>query len=381
MVNQKELYLVSRKNFAALFDSLCFYGYTVIGPTHTPSGIAYEPIESVEDLPIGWSDEQFAGSYRLIKLDTPQVFHYVVSQHSWKTFLNPAVRQLWKAEKKGKSFETRNRVSEEARHQKYAFLGVRTCELHAILIQDKVYTTAPFIDPYYAELRKTTFIVAVNCSVARNTCFCSSMHTGPKVSAELPFDLAITELFDTTRHDFLIEIGSDRGRDIMGRVPKQPATTADIQSAESVVATTISQISKTMNITNVKQLLEQNLDHPHWQDIARRCLTCGNCTMVCPTCFCSTVEDYTDLLGTTAERIRKQDVCFNLDFSYIHGGSIRTSPASRYRQWLTHKLARWFDQFGCSGCVGCGRCITWCPVGIDITEEVRFFQDAGKNNP
>ena len=76
------------------------------------------------------------------------------------------------------------------------------------------------------------------------------------------------------------------------------------------------------------------------------------------------------LYGARAERWRKWDSCFTLDFSYIHGGSVRTSAAARYRQWLSHKLATWIDQFGSSGCVGCGRCITWCPVGIDITEEV-----------
>jgi ferredoxin len=99
--------------------------------------------------------------------------------------------------------------------------------------------------------------------------------------------------------------------------------------------------------------------------------------MACPTCFCTTVDDVTDLTGSQAVRSRRWDSCFSMDFSYIHGGSVRSSGASRYRQWLTHKLASWQDQFGASGCVGCGRCITWCPVGIDLTEEVEAIrQDA-----
>ena len=125
---------------------------------------------------------------------------------------------------------------------------------------------------------------------------------------------------------------------------------------------------------NLQALLYRNYNNERWQDLAQRCLDCGNCTMACPTCFCSKVEDITDLTGDHAERWREWDSCFTMDFSYIHGGSVRATTRSRYRQWLVHKLATWLDQFGSSGCVGCGRCITWCPVGIDLTEEVRLIR-------
>jgi Fe-S-cluster-containing hydrogenase component 2 len=125
-----------------------------------------------------------------------------------------------------------------------------------------------------------------------------------------------------------------------------------------------------MDTSGIKELLYRNPEHPRWDDVAERCLACTNCTLVCPTCFCGSVEDVTDLVGETAERWRRWDSCFTLDHSFLHGGSVRSSTRARYRQWLTHKLASWIDQFGTSGCIGCGRCITWCPVGIDITEEV-----------
>jgi sulfhydrogenase subunit beta (sulfur reductase) len=142
-----------------------------------------------------------------------------------------------------------------------------------------------------------------------------------------------------------------------------------------------SAMGRKVDITNIKELLIRNSENHRWQQTAQRCLTCANCTMVCPTCFCTTIEDVTDLTGKEANRTRKWDSCFTMDFSYIHGGSIRPSVYSRYRQWLTHKFAAWHDQFGTSGCVGCGRCITWCPVGIDVTEEITAIRMSDKNNP
>jgi ferredoxin len=379
-----EKYIIDRIQFPQLLSVLQRRGYALVGPSRNQNAIVYTRIETIDDLPSGWTDTQAAGEYRLVKQDTPMLFNYVPSQHSWKNFLFPSVHRLWKAEKTGKSFQIADcglRISD----LNYAFIGVRACELNAILILDKVFSTPPYSVPYYSELRKNTFIIAVNCSVARDTCFCVSMQSGPKVTQQLGFDLALTEIYTPVgidsiqeRHCFLLEIGSQKGAEVIIEIAARTATISDIESAEKVVGGTSAQITRSLDTTNIKNMLERNLEHPHWQAIATRCLTCGNCTMVCPTCFCSTVEDTTDLTGTYAERVRKQDVCFSLDFSYIHGGSVRTSSSARYRQWLTHKFASWFDQFGTSGCVGCGRCITWCPVGIDITEEIRFFREAEK---
>ncbi len=130
-----------------------------------------------------------------------------------------------------------------------------------------------------------------------------------------------------------------------------------------------------MDTENLRDLLLSNLEHPRWDDVAQRCLSCTNCTMVCPTCFCASVSEVSDLTGDQVQRVRQWESCFNIDFSYTAGGTVRGDTRSRYRQWLTHKLASWHDQFETSGCVGCGRCITWCPVGIDLTEEVAAIRD------
>ena len=216
--------------------------------------------------------------------------------------------------------------------------------------------------------RKDAFVVAVNCGQAGGTCFCVSMGTGPK--ARDGFDLALTEVLEDGRHYFTVEPGATPAPSWWPswRRPRRSATEA--LAAERATERAAAQMGREMDVTDIRELLYRNLEHPRWDEVADRCLTCGNCTMVCPTCFCTTVEETTDLTGEHVERHQRWDSCFTVDYSRMHGGSVRRSARSRYRQWMTHKLATWFDQFGSSGCVGCGRCITWCPVGIDITEEV-----------
>ena len=216
--------------------------------------------------------------------------------------------------------------------------------------------------------------MAVNCGEAGGTCFCVSMGTGPKAASG--YDLALTEVLEKDAHYFVVEVGSERGAEILRDIPHREATPQATETANAIVAETATHMGRTLDTAGIKELLYRNYQNPRWDEVASRCLTCANCTMVCPTCFCTTVEDVTDLSGDHAERWRKWDSCFTMDFSYIVGGSVRSSTKARYRQWMTHKLATWIDQFGSSGCVGCGRCITWCPVAIDITEEVRAIRDS-----
>jgi ferredoxin len=234
-------------------------------------------------------------------------------------------------------------------------------------IQDRVFIGGAYVDGDYAARRDDAFVVAVNCFEPGGTCFCVSMGTGPK--AEAGYDLALTEILDGD-HRFLVEVGSDRGAEILSGIPHRPADETDVDAAGLAVTGAAERMGRSVEVGDLRDLLATTLEHPRWDEVAERCLTCGNCTLVCPTCFCSAVEDVTELTGTESERFRSWDTCFSLHHSYIHGGDIRPSGRSRYRQWLTHKFGTWHDQFGSSGCVGCGRCITWCPVGIDVTEEL-----------
>jgi formate hydrogenlyase subunit 6/NADH:ubiquinone oxidoreductase subunit I len=356
--------ILSASHLDSLFDALLRRGYTVVGPTVRDGAIVYDELSGADDLPRGWTDEQDGGTYRLKRRDDDALFGYVVGPHSWKQFLLPPRTRLWQAQRTDGGFTISD---DNAEAPTYAFLGVRSCDLHAIAVQDRVFLEGPYVDPTY-RARRNAFVVAVNCGQSGGTCFCVSMNTGPKVTSD--FDLALTELLDAGRHDFLLEIGSERGAELAAELPCRDTTPKAEEAAEAATERAAAQMGRTMDTTGIKELLYRNYDHARWDDVAQRCLTCANCTMVCPTCFCTTVEDVTDLQGEHAERWRRWDSCFTTDFSHIHGGSIRPSTKSRYRQWMTHKLATWIDQFGTSGCVGCGRCITWCPVAIDITEEV-----------
>ena len=357
-------YVVTPQGLNGLIQALLARGYQTLGPTLRDGAIVYDQVTSIADLPKGWTDRQDAGTYRLERRADNALFGYAVGPQSWKRFLFPPIEQLWQANRTAAGFTI---AAPPLPTPKFAFLGVRACEIAAIAIQDRVLIQGEYANPQYAARRHDNFIIALNCGTAGGTCFCVSMQTGPNATAG--FDLALTEIIDAERHEFLVEIGSETGAALFAEIPNRPALDTDIATADQIIARTASQMGRSLDTNGLKERLQSHLNDPHWDVVADHCLSCGNCTMVCPTCFCTSVEDHSDLAGQTADRTRRWDSCFTLDFSYLHGGSVRAHTKSRYRQWLTHKLANWVDQFGTSGCVGCGRCVTWCPVGIDITQE------------
>jgi sulfhydrogenase subunit beta (sulfur reductase) len=366
-------HVIERRDFDALLGALAGHGYTIVGPTVREEAIVYDEIACAADLPIGWRDEQEAGRYRLARRDDEALFGYAVGPHSWKQYQLPAEVKLWRARVDAQGGLTE--VAEPPRETpRYAFLGARSCELHALGILDRVLLGGSHPDPADRGRTEELFVIAVQCGQAGGTCFCVSMNTGPV--AEQGFDLALTEVLDGSTHHFVVEIGSERGAELLAEVPHAAAGEGDRRAAAAVHARTAAQMGRELDTDGIKELLYRNYDHPRWEEVAERCLTCGNCTIVCPTCFCTTVEDVTDLAGEHVERVQQWDSCFTVDYSNIHGGAVRGSAKSRYRQWMTHKLATWHDQFGSSGCVGCGRCITWCPVGIDLTEEAAAIRES-----
>lgn len=366
------MYRIKPDALDELIQSLRKEQYTVIGPTHRGGAIVLDTITSANQLPVGKVDEQAPASYRLGDHAEKTFFGFSVGPHSWKRYLFPPSFKIVSATKNGESIQLKDECDSPESSMKYALFGVRACDLNAIQIQDKVFGGGAYRDTSYLRLRHQAFIVAVNCTRAGGTCFCSSVRSGPRVNSG--FDLAITEVLEGG-HYFTVEVGTDKGEAAMSAVTRKPATGEEIERAEKAVQAAAQATGRSLEPDNTREALYSNTEHPRWDVVGARCLSCANCTMVCPTCFCTTVEDVTDLTGSAAERVRKWDSCFTLDFSYIHGGSVRSSSRARYRHWLTHKLGSWVDQFGTLGCVGCGRCITWCPVGIDITEEYRIIRE------
>ncbi len=346
-------------------------GFRTIGTVVQSSAVVYDEINSADDLPRGWSDRQSPGHYRLTKSDSPLLFDQVVGHQSLKTLFHKPQTTLWSADQSNGQLHFREM---ESTHQPLAVIGSRPCEIAAMLAQDRVFSGGEFCDPRYLAQRTGAFIVAVNCLRPGSNCFCSSMQTGPQT--RVGFDIVLTEIESEGHIIYVARSGSDRGKTVLTSLAGRDVSTIELEKEKQLIENASRQMGQHLETTGLKETLAASHDHVHWKDVESRCLSCGNCTSVCPTCFCSTVEDTADLSLHHAERVRKWTSCFTREFTYLHGGHVRQSGASRYRHWITHKLSGWHDQYGSSGCVGCGRCITWCPVGINIVEEATAIRQS-----
>jgi len=358
-----------REGLALLIDALRADGRTVIGPTLADDAIVLAPLESVADLPQGWGDRQEAGRYRVERRDHERLFAYNMGPTSFKRYTFPPRAEIGRSRVAADGAATFETTAPEPR--RLAFLGVRACEIEALRIQDTVLTGGPYVDADYAARRANALVIAVNCTTAASTCFCTSMGSGPEVRSG--HDLALTEL----DHGFLVEVGSAAGEALLASLPVRAMTIDEAVAAAQSLAATRARIGDQVATAGLHDRLLANLDHPRWQEVAERCLSCANCTLVCPTCFCTSIERATDLQGTDSTSLRVWDSCFTGNFGIMADGvNARPRPRDRYRQWLTHKFATWWDQFGSWGCVGCGRCITFCPVAIDVREELAAIAPA-----
>lgn len=342
----------------------------VLGPVLGDGVIGLGPVATADDLPIGWTDDQAPGRYRAVRRDDEAWFGFAVGERSWRREVSPPREVLVRIRRTDEDPFEVVPSDPTAGIEPVAWVGVRACDLAALAVTDRVFLGGEHPDPRYAARRDAPLLVAVDCAEPGGTCFCSSMGTGPTVDrAPIVPDLRVTEVLDGDRHDFVVHPGTEAGRSLLADLPTRLATEEDHDACQAQAEAATAAMGRELPTDGLREALAATLDDPHWDDVASRCLSCTNCTLVCPTCFCSTVEDTTDLAGTEATRTRVWDSCFTLGHSHVHGGAVHPDVRSRYRQWLTHKLDTWWDQFDTGGCVGCGRCVTWCPAGIDLTVE------------
>ena len=353
-------WFLAREELGALVEAIHETGRRVIGPTIREGAIVYDEIQTAADLPAGWRDVQTAGRYRLERTKDARVFGYSVGPTPWKRFTFPPNLTISAAHRT----TTIGFEPEIPDAPQLAFLGVRACEIAALAIQDRVFLGGQFTDEDYRARRAAAFIVAVQCTTCASTCFCTSMGTGPEVRGG--YDILLTEIDE----GFVLQAGSPGGAAIVAKLPTRRPSHAEAGAAVDNVESVRTQMGEPLPMDGIGERLKLQLDHPRWAQVADRCVECGNCTMSCPTCFCTSVVERSGMDGKSSTTERQWDSCFDVAFAKVAGGDFRARPRDRYRQWLTHKFSTWWDQFGSSGCVGCGRCITWCPVRIDVREEL-----------
>ncbi|MBN9662604.1 MAG: 4Fe-4S dicluster domain-containing protein [Acidobacteria bacterium] len=368
---RRSFYRLDRSGLSLILDQLKHRGYTVLGPKACGNALQWRPLDCLEDLPGGLSTLLAPAQYRLQTGSETCLFGNPGGLDSIKAILHPPRQTITTIRKAGDQLEISQETPPAA---KLAFVGIQSCDLAAVAALDRVLLQNGEADEVYSANRANAFFLSVHCTQSGPTCFCASMGTGPRAKAG--FDIALTERLEGEQPEYLAEAGSSLGAKVLEEAHALPAPPEWMRQSTEATQKAAEAQTRKVNRQAARAVIDSTFEHPRWEQTAKRCLSCGNCTSACPTCFCVNYEEQSSLDLASAQRVRLWDSCFTLSFSYIHGGSIRLTPKSRFRQWVSHKLARWQDQFGVTGCVGCGRCIVWCPAAIDITEEFAVLEQA-----
>lgn len=357
-------FVMGKDQLKGLLNEVKELGYNVVAPVLEDGIIRLCSVESGDQLATNVVTVQSPGRYAV--KESELVFSFTHGPDSPKRFLYPPLRKTWKMEKDGGHFELKEAA---CGGDKIALFGIKPCDLASIEVLDRTLLRGKYADPQYTSMRSNTALIVANCIEPSGTCFCASMGTGPRAKAG--FDLALTEL----PGGFLVELGTELGEQMIAHLQKRAAKPEDLKDADRLTEAARSKMGRELDTNNLRDRLYARLESPEFKEIAERCLGCANCTNVCPTCFCTMVQDIPSLDGRTSERQVTWDSCFTYQFAQVAGGHFRPELWARYRQWMNHKFAYWLDQFDTFGCIGCGRCITWCPVGIDVTESVKDVQE------
>jgi ferredoxin len=238
--------------------------------------------------------------------------------------------------------------------------GIRPCDARALLLLDKVFLDGDQKDPYYARRREKTTVIALACARTMVSCFCTSVGGGPGDGAGA--DVLAVDL----ETDLLLRTLTSRGEDLLSSTADLLAepTPAAVKESEERIHRAEDQITPVKTDDSVRRLRDA-YDSPLWGTAGQKCLGCGTCSFLCPTCHCFDITD--EVRGGAGQRVRTWDCCAYPLFT-LHGSghNPRPTPKERWRQRIMHKFRYAVENCDVSFCVGCGRCIRNCPVSMDL---------------
>jgi len=312
---------ISKSDIPKFLESLIKEGFEVIAPVKTKDGTNFEVIEDGDEA----------------------CLDYVNTSHPPKKFFLPDGETLFTYDLK--KFKIKEVVGKKRR----VLFGLRPCDLHGLLRLDMVFKK----DPYYMQRRKNTIIIAIECSEPGKNCFCESMGTN---KVKTGYDLLLSEV----KNFYKLESYSKRGKTFLKYFKRyktlKPKKLKNLRKFDS---------------KNIERRILKIFNHKKWGEIASKCLSCGACNVVCPTCYCFSVSDEVSFEETSGERKRFWSFCMLQEFSRVAGDVIfRRTREERCKQFVFHKLSYFKESYGKHLCVGCGRCIDICPAGIDFFKEV-----------
>ncbi len=276
-----------------------------------------------------------------------------------KDIFFPQTEKMYKFKFKGNSVDIEEFTEEQAQQ---VIFGIRSCDVQSIDCLDKVFLTKGYEDQFYKTKREKTLLVALSCTKPQDTCFCESMGLNPQEAPGADVQ------------------GYDLG-DALGFVAKTPAGEA-LLAKYSGLFTEINAVPQKVEGFNLKadvagipEKLAKMFDHPIWDEVSQKCLGCGACAYLCPTCHCFDISG--TVRGDQGYKFRCWDCCMFSEYTRMAGGhNPRPSKKERVRNRFLHKLYYFKDRYGQLLCTGCGRCIAKCPVGMDITAIIGKVKEA-----
>lgn len=237
--------------------------------------------------------------------------------------------------------------------------GVHPCDLAGLDVIDNLFSAEPK-DSHYLSRRQNTFIVGLSCMPDKH-CFCQSMGTDSPKSG---YDIFLTDIGE----EFFVQVNSPLGLKQIDKRPSlfEAANDRQKRKYKEFWADRSKAFSTGFKTNNLPAIIDMEWDNPVWEELGKRCLSCGNCTPVCPTCYCFDLVDVVSLSGDSGQRHREWDSCQFSGFAKVAGGfNFRPGPVDRLKFWYRHKLHGFDDAYGFPTCVGCGRCTVSCPAEID----------------